>query len=165
MSNMELIVVRHATAQPRREDLPDEQRALTPRGRRRFAKAARGLKRLDIRADLLLHSPWLRAVATAELLTGILDGESRVTPSLAEAPSAQLLEELAGLNAERVAIVGHEPWLGELCAWLVAGDPGLATRFVLEKGGVAWLCGTPQPGGMRLQAWFPPRVLRRVRKR
>jgi len=162
MSQMDLIVVRHATAEPRGEDSPDAQRPLTRRGRKQFAKVARGLDRLEIRIDLLLHSPWLRALSTAELLERIVDGESRVEPLLAAAPSDELLELLTGVGAQRIAIVGHNPWLGELCAWLVTGNPQSGPQFVLDKGGVAWLSGTPQPGGMHLRAWLPPRILRRV---
>ncbi len=159
---MDLILIRHARAQPCSEDLPDSMRPLTERGRRQFARVARGLDRLEIRVDLLLHSPWLRAVDTAELLGRILDGPSRVTSLLAEAPTVHLLDDLVRLQTQRVAVVGHEPWLGELCAWLVAGDAGSCANFALNKGGVAWLTGIPLPGGMRLQGWFPPRVLRYV---
>lgn len=156
---MELIVIRHGIAEDHSPGLADQSRRLTPKGVRKFARVARGLGRLDLRLNLLLHSPMLRAVETAELLVDLLDGESRVTSLLARAPSEELL---AAFGAERVAVVGHEPWLGELCSWLVTGDRRFAAGFAFDKGGVAWLSGTPSPGRMRLKAWLPPRILRKV---
>ena len=43
---------------------------------------------------------------------------------------------------ERVLIVGHEPYLSELVAFLLAGDAGLA--MTLRKGGLCKLT-VPQP--------------------
>ena len=67
-----------------------------------------------------------------------------------------------GLRGERIAAVGHEPWMGELCAWLVTGDPDLGDRFPFKKAGVAMLEGTPEPGGCALRAIWPPKTLRRL---
>ncbi|MDX2003702.1 MAG: phosphohistidine phosphatase SixA [Meiothermus sp.] len=153
---MNLYLVRHAAAEDAREGQTDDQRALTGEGIEKFRGVVRGLSRLEVRFDRLYHSPKLRAVQTAELLTGLLEGESEVTPNLAAPPSPQLLEQLRG---ERVALVGHEPWLGELCAWLLTGEMGGAA-FAFKKGGVAWLEGSPAPGGMKLLAFLPPKVLR-----
>ena len=66
---------------------------------------------------------------------------------------------------ETTAVVGHEPWLGELVAWLAFGDTRHADALVLKKGGVIELEGSAVPGGMRLHAIIPPRVLRRLAKR
>jgi phosphohistidine phosphatase len=158
---MDLYVIRHAVAEPRREDLPDADRALTDKGRSRFTRGVRGMGRLGIRFERVLHSPWRRAMETAELLVPLLDGTSRVTNLLAESPTGRLLEELGG---DAVAVVGHEPWLGELVAWLVIGDTSAGDRFVLDKGAVVHLrgVGAPQPGTMVLVESLPLRALRRV---
>src|SRR5262245_28298361 len=63
---MDLVVVRHAIAEERSAGLPDEERALTPRGRRRMRLAVDGLRRLKLRFDRVLHSPLKRAAQTAE---------------------------------------------------------------------------------------------------
>ncbi|HEX2733269.1 MAG TPA: histidine phosphatase family protein [Polyangiaceae bacterium] len=152
-----LYIIRHAIAVPRTETLSDQARPLTEDGRRRFKRAVRGIVQLGLEFDRLLHSPWLRAVQTADLLSELVRGESQVTELLAMAPSEQLLEALVG---ERVAVVGHEPWLSELAAWLTLGDPGRASMFILKKGGVIWLEGECAPGQMRLSAALPPKVLR-----
>ena len=60
---------------------------------------------------------------------------------------------------ETVAVVGHEPWLSELIAWLVVGEPADGdARFRMKKGGVAQLRGTPRPGRMQLRALLPPKL-------
>ncbi|HVQ24975.1 MAG TPA: histidine phosphatase family protein, partial [Planctomycetota bacterium] len=69
---MDLVVVRHAIAEERSADRPDDERALTPRGRRRMRLAVGGLRRLGLRFDLVLHSPLRRAEQTAELLDPLL---------------------------------------------------------------------------------------------
>jgi phosphohistidine phosphatase len=71
-------------------------------------------------------------------------------------PAAALLERLGG---ERVAVVGHAPWLSELLALLVTGSTQAGGRFVLKKGGVAWLEGDLRAGAMELRALHPPQVL------
>jgi phosphohistidine phosphatase len=60
-----------------------------------------------------------------------------------------------------VAIVGHQPWLSDVLAWLVgAPRDGAEARFPLRKGAVARLEGAPEPGAMSLTALFQPRDLR-----
>lgn len=152
---MNLYLIRHAPAE---EGPLDEARPLSPEGERRFKKAVRGLGRLGVRLDRLYHSPLLRAVQTANLLAPLLEGESEVAPALAEPPGEGVLDLLR--EGERVGLVGHEPWLSQLAAWLAFGDPQLGEGLALKKGGVAWLQGEARPGGMRLRALFPPRVLR-----
>jgi phosphohistidine phosphatase len=152
---MQLIVVRSACAAPR-GDLPDEVRALAPRGRKRARRVARALARLGVSRPRVLHSPRLRALETADILLKRLGGEGVACAALGEPPSPALLTRIAG---ERVVIVGHEPWLGQLLAGLVVGMPR-ATRFRLKKAGLAWLEGEARPGGMRLRALLPPRVVR-----
>ncbi len=156
---MELFVIRHAIAAPGSMLLADADRPLTPEGRERFAQAVLGLQCLKVRFDRLYHSPWLRAVETAELLAPVLEGEAVCSPALARAPSQDLLAALVGA---RVAVVGHEPWMGELVAWLTTGAPPDGSVFAFKRGGVAWLEGQPRPGRMVLQAFLPPKVLREL---
>lgn len=151
---MELYLVRHAIADDGQDD---DKRPLSPKGKKRFKQIAAGLAALDVRFDRVLHSPKLRALETAELLTPLLRGELEVTDLLAAAPGKELLEQLHG---KRVALVGHEPWLSMLLAWLVTGDAGHGRGFELKKGSVARLDGDPVPGGMALTALLPPKLLR-----
>ena len=158
---MELFLVRHAIAVPSADELPDAERPLTDQGRKRFAREVRGLDRLGIRLDRVLHSPWTRAVQTADLLHAILEGESAVEAGLAREPDGELMARLGAAGA-RVAAVGHEPWMSELLAVLVTGNKTHAGRLGFKKGQVAWLTGDAKPRGMEMVASLPPRVLRRL---
>lgn len=155
---MKLYLIRHAIA-AEAADGPDEARALTREGRARFEECVRGLAQLEVRLDRIVHSPLLRAVQTADLLRPLLQGTSAVSGHLAAQPSEALLAELAG---ERVAAVGHEPWLGELAAWLVTSQRAWGPRFSFEKGSVALLEGELEPGAMHFSALLPPSALRKL---
>ncbi len=155
---MDIFVIRHAIAVDRGGDFPDEARPLTAEGKARFRRVVRGLRRLGIRFDKLHHSPWTRAVETADLLMRLVTGDSVVDSGLARPPGRELLARLGGRS---VALVGHEPWMSELIALLSQGAKGKAS-FEMRKGGVAWLKGEPRAGKMELVALLPPRVLRRI---
>lgn len=159
---MDLLLVRHAAAvarAPRQAPEQDAARPLTAQGRRRFRRVRRALERLGLRADRLLHSPWVRAAQTAELLRPLVRGAPRPEPLLAAPPGRALLRRLRG---RRLVLVGHQPWLGELAAWLALGDRGQGRALRWRKGGVVLLTGEPAPGRMQLAALLPPRWLRRL---
>lgn len=153
-----IYLVRHAIAEPRGDKWADEDRPLTLEGIERFERSVKGLRKLKVEFDAVLHSPWRRAVETAQRLTPVLGGGRRAeTAELAMPPRRELLELIHG---ESVAVVGHQPWLADLLAWLTTGDVDLGERFVLKKGGVAWLDGEATPGGCALRAVWTPRTLR-----
>lgn len=154
-----LFLFRHAIAEPRQGGASDAERPLTRDGRRRFQDAVRGLDRFGLRFDRCVHSPWVRAAETAELLTPLVDGPIVATEQLAAPTSPALLAELEG---DRVAVVGHEPWLGELVALLLHGDPTHGHAYRFRKGGAAWLDGRLAPAGMRMCGFLPPKVLRHL---
>lgn len=154
---MDLFLIRHAIATPRSATLPDDERPLTRQGRERFTQAVAGMQRLGIRLRQVHHSPWLRAVETAALLAPVLKGDFVPTQALARPPETTLLDEIDQTPA---ALIGHEPWMSELLAWLTTGSPAAGAMFSFKKGGVAWLEGPLRPGGMVLRAYLPPKVLR-----
>lgn len=158
---MELYLVRHAEAVPRGPKYSEAKRPLTAKGRDEFRTVVTGLKRLGIRLDHLYFSPWLRASQTADLMMPLLKGEAQATLQLTHSPKLTLLKLLAG---QKVAVVGHQPWLGELLAQLVLNDDAAAAHFELEKGGVAILNGDMRPGRMVLTALWTPKLLARIKK-
>jgi phosphohistidine phosphatase len=157
---MHIYLVRHAAAVPRGEAIVDHARPLSPDGRKRFERAVKGLDRLGVRFERIYHSPWVRARQTAELMKPLLDGDFIETTELATTPGVKLLEQLAG---ERIAVVGHEPWMGELCALLLLGDTASGMLFPFKKGGVAHLEGVPAPAGCTLTEMLTPKLLRAVK--
>ena len=138
---MELYIIRHATAQPlgRKNDFTDEKRSLTAEGRERMRDAARGLRKLGVELDLILTSPLARAVETAEVLAnvfGMNKADVEQTANLAPgASSGELFAEIkAHTGVESVALVGHQPDLGELICKVARGNGGLSLE--LKKGSV-----------------------------
>jgi phosphohistidine phosphatase len=157
---VQLHLVRHAIAADAATDRPDASRPLTDKGADKFAAEVRGAKRLGWRYDRVYHSPLLRAVQTAELLRPLVGGGSlHVLPDLARAPDVELLAHIEG---ERVALVGHEPYLSALLAWLLTGELEGGERFAFKKGGVAIVEGALKPGAMTLLAMIPPKLLREL---
>ena len=152
---MDLLLVRHGLADPRSAEVVDSSRRLTKEGRRRFRLSVREMERMRVLPDAVLSSPWHRALETAELLAETAGVKVASTELLAAAPGDELLAVVGGLGAERTALVGHQPWLGELLALLTVGQ-GLDEAFRFKKGGFAWLRGELAPGSMRLRALVPP---------
>ena len=155
---MELFLIRHAIAAPRSLTLPDADRPLTRQGRERFTQAVAGMQRLGIRLRQVHHSPWLRAVETAALLTPVLQGALLPTQALARPPETDLLQEIDQTPA---ALVGHEPWMSELLAWLITGSPRSPVPCSPSRraGSRGWKAHCA-PAAWSLRAYLPPKVLR-----
>ena len=158
-------LVRHAIAEERGPDYPDDtKRPVSPRGRRRMKDAARGFAELDPGVDLILTSPLVRAVQTAEILSRELsDASLGLCPALApDHRPEEVAAELARASAKgAIALVGHEPGMGELAAWLI----GASSPLPFKKGGIARLDVTRLPPGQDgTLVWMAtPRMLRSLR--
>ena len=157
-----LYLVRHAVAEDRGPTWPDDTlRPLTARGQRRFAKAAAGFVRLEGLPDRILTSPLVRARQTAELLASAADDTPIDTlPSLSpDEPPAVLLAHLRRVPADRIALVGHEPDLGELAAVLL----GASRPLPFKKGGMCCIDVEWQGKPTGTLVWFlSPAALRRM---
>ena len=164
---MQLLVIRHAIAADRMTfDGPDESRPLTKEGRRRMRRGAAGLATEIDRVAVLATSPLLRAVKTAKIVAKAIGvGDVEVRDELVpDASPADTLEWLRTREpkTKRIAIVGHEPHLGRLAGWLLAGRDG---EPVLIKKGAALLLDLPRsarPGRATLLWSLTPRQLRRL---
>jgi phosphohistidine phosphatase len=133
----ELYLVRHAIAAERGEDWPDDdKRPLTARGVARFKESVEGLLHLDVALDEIFTSPLVRAKQTADILAATLPGKPAVKLLDALAPGhapATVMAQLARTaKRRRIALVGHEPSLGELAAHLI----GAGRALPFKKGGV-----------------------------
>lgn len=154
---MILYVCRHAEAVLFDEaDGIDENRWLTRRGRSDALAMGRALHERGERFRLLVSSPHVRAVQTAELMgQGLkLDPARAVLRELAlDRPLGPLLAKLSELSSEyeSVMIVGHEPQMSGLGATLLGRRPSRAwpTCGVMRID----LDGTVEPGKGR-EAFF-----------
>jgi len=144
-----LYLVRHAIAAERGPKYPkDDTRPLTRVGKARMKEVVAGWRKLKPRLDLILTSPLVRAQSTAEIVRDGLRNDVPLTRFPALAPGhrpsevAEALEKFAkllktgkgkGKKASVIALVGHEPDLGQLAGWLI----GTKEPIPFKKGGIA----------------------------
>jgi phosphohistidine phosphatase len=148
---MILYLVRHAIAEDTAASGRDADRALTADGKAKLRRAVEGLRALDVQLDVLLTSPYRRAVETAEIVAGVLGPvETRVLSELAA--GADIPEMLVALrpyrHLEAIALVGHQPDLGRLASQMMTGSPQTCP-LSLKKGGVACLETAAARGPLR----------------
>jgi phosphohistidine phosphatase len=155
---MQLFVIRHAAGHAgsaggagTNSAAEDAERALDDADAHKLDALVTSLQRLELGFDRIVTSPWRRAIDTATRLHPLCSRPPVTTELLARAPSRELLEMLGEVD-DTTAVVGHEPWLGELAAWLAFGDPQRADTLQLKNGGAVWLEGEVVPGGMSLRA-------------
>ncbi|MCX5741947.1 MAG: histidine phosphatase family protein [Proteobacteria bacterium] len=160
---MLLYVIRHAIAEDQMPGESDTNRELTDDGAKVMKHAVRGMRALGWRFDRLIASPWTRARQTAKLVAPLCESDLITTDLLSQSPRAELLAMIGeNVGGEATAIVGHEPWLGELVSWLAFGDQRHGEALRLKKAGAVVLSGTAIPGGMEILALLPPKVLRSI---
>lgn len=133
MPSCEIYLVRHAVAAERGKEWPDDtKRPLTERGIHRFKQEVAGLRRLDVAIQEIISSPLVRAKQTADLLAAGLSGKPvvRILKALepGHSPSTVMHQVARLARRHRIAIVGHEPDLGELAAHLLGASRPLPFR-------------------------------------
>ncbi len=173
-----LVLIRHGIAEERAEGRDDAERALTAAGRRRTTEALKRARALDLGVERLIASPLLRARQTAELAVAVglapsLELATALAPGGDPRPLlATWLEAATSSGAAAgpgsLALVGHEPDLGDLAAALIGAVPG---SLPLRKAGLAqlqwWRPEHPQPDGTgqglqgqwQLRLLLAPRIL------
>ena len=152
--SFELYLIRHAIAEERGEKWPDDnKRPLTEEGIARMRKAARGLARVGVTLDAVLTSPLVRARQTAEIVAAASDSKpplvnvESLTPDGGYAAIVADLEKHAR-KAVRIALVGHEPLMGEL-AGRIAPDRIAPSDRVPERRGMPNRSRFDSAGGPR----------------
>jgi phosphohistidine phosphatase len=112
--------------------VPDARRYLTADGRSFFRKTARIMRDQGIAPDLILTSPLLRAVQTADILAERLKYKGPLVVADELEPGFDLpgLERLLAKHgdAREVCLVGHEPDLSDLVAMLLGLPHGCRLR-------------------------------------
>jgi phosphohistidine phosphatase len=163
----ELYLIRHGLAEERGEAWPDDtKRPLTEDGIVRMRQAARGLARLGTTIDVVLTSPLVRARQTAEIVVAALDPRPSLVQIDSLAPEGSFAAVVAELakhaKRTRIALVGHEPNIGELAARLIGSRHGVE----FKKGAVCRIDveALPPSGPGDLRWLLTPRILRAIKK-
>lgn len=166
---MEIYVVRHGIAIDREDPKcpPDPERYLTEEGIEKTKRVAAGVEALGASPDLLLSSPYVRAIETAEIFAAALDylkQKIRRTDLLLPGaePTLFFRELVKDKQTSTVFIFGHAPQLDDLIATALGSKHHLTS---LKKAGVALLelKRVSPPSGQLI--WLaPPKLLRRAGK-
>ena len=165
MATLELYLVRHGVAAERGPDYPDDsKRPLTSDGISRMRKEAKALAELDVDFDLIVTSPLVRTKQTADILAQAMPSQPSVISSDSLAPAGTptaVFQELAKhMRKARIALVGHEPNIGELAARLI----GSRTPIEFKKGAICRIDFEvfPPKGHGHLRWLVTPKMLRKV---
>jgi phosphohistidine phosphatase len=166
---MQLYIVRHGIAIDREDPKspPDPDRYLTDDGVDKTKQVAKGVVSLGATADLLISSPYVRAMQTAEIFASALDypkQKIRRTDLLLPGSEPTLFyRELAkDKHSAAVFCFGHAPQLDDLIATAVGSKHHITA---LRKAGVALLelKRLSPPSGQLL--WLAtPKMLRKIGK-
>ncbi len=162
---MKLYLLRHGIAVDHigGEIKNDWQRPLTKEGNEETKAVALGLKRIGVKADLIVSSPLVRAKQTAEIVMQVLAKESEVQITEALAPgglSSDLYIFLKqSVQKENIFLVGHEPDISRLAGNLLWSGPELYMPF--KKAGICRIdivdIPPTRPGVLK---WFmSPKIL------
>jgi phosphohistidine phosphatase len=148
---LDIVLVRHGTAEASAHR--DRERALTLEGRRESRALGERLSVEGFAPELVIASPFVRALQTAELVAAALGqvGPMRVSRALRPDSAAEgvvkLLAALADDGIERVMLVAHEPILSSTCAALTGhGAAGIQRAEAVR---LAWQ--PPLPGNARVR--------------
>jgi phosphohistidine phosphatase len=165
MATLEVYLIRHGLAAERGDDYPDDsKRPLTSDGIAALRKEARALDTLGIGFDHIISSPLVRTRQTADVFAEHIETHPTISNSDALAPAgspAGVVQELARhAKKGRVALVGHEPNLGELAARLI----GSRTPIPFKKGAICRIDfeSLPPKGTGQLRWFVTPKMLRKL---
>ena len=135
---MDLILWRHAEAEPGE---PDLGRRLTAKGIQQAERMAEWLDRHLPATTRVLSSPADRAQQTAQALKRRFKVVDHLVPG---ATVSAVLDAAGWPDArEAVLVVGHQPTLGEVAAFLMTGQE---LGWSVRKGAVWWLSNRVRDG-------------------
>lgn len=127
---MELILWRHAEAE---DGVPDSARELTDKGSKQARVMAEWLKTKLPKNTRIIVSPTKRTQQTAAALDDNFETVKTIGPGV---PAKAILAAAGWPDAKgAVVVVGHQPTLGEVAAFLMSGDP---VAYNIRKGAVWW---------------------------
>jgi phosphohistidine phosphatase SixA len=155
----ELILLRHAEAQPAPPGGEDAVRRLSGRGEQEARAAGAWLKAHGVKPDRVLCSPSERTCATAQLTLAALNKAPNVEtfPEIYNATPGELLALLDQHgDAKTLMLVGHNPGIERLVALLVEGRSDEFRGMPPAGLAVLHLDGALEPGNARLDAFWSP---------
>ncbi|AFZ37742.1 phosphohistidine phosphatase, SixA [Stanieria cyanosphaera PCC 7437] len=140
---MEVYLIRHGIAAERGTYTNDDERPLIEKGRIKTKQVAEKLRAINLKFDLILTSPLIRAHQTAEIFQKVgLTNQIEIFESLAPDSDINKWLEWYSQFSEpnsncKLALVGHQPDLGNWTEMLVWGT--VKEQIVVKKAGIVGL--------------------------
>lgn len=126
---MKIYLLRHGAAEPRGAATPEAARQLTPAGRTEVRAVTRQASvAAGISPQLILTSPWSRALETARIAAKAVECTNVIETKslLPDIPPSQIWKEIREhRDAKELMVVGHEPHLSRLAAFLLEAPVAL----------------------------------------
>ncbi len=132
-----LFLVRHAKSSRDDASLSDRERPLDDRGRQDASAMGKRLSQRGVKSDLLVSSPALRALTTAQLIAEEIDYQRKnivVNERLYASSPDDLLAVIRALDDDlgRVMLFGHNPEFADLAHRLSSEIIDMPTCAVAE---------------------------------
>ncbi len=140
---MKIYIIRHSNAvdpgTPGYED--DSQRPLTEKGRDKMNQIVSALKKMNLKPDLIVSSPYVRARQTAEILAKALKYTQDLVFNDVLTPMGDANEIIGEINekydVDELVLVSHEPCISNLIGTLTSGNPDISIN--IKTGGICCL--------------------------
>jgi phosphohistidine phosphatase len=119
---MKICILRHAEAEARGPGVAEAERMLTAEGKRELRAVLRLARDAGVDPDVILASPWTRAVETAMAARDAFSTEQLIETKalLPDVLPAHIWGEIRSLRPlKEIMVVGHEPHLSRLVAFLL----------------------------------------------
>lgn len=131
-----LLILRHAKSSWDEPELADIQRPLNKRGKNDAPRVGEIIKEAGLLPDIILSSPAVRAVKTAEAAADICgyEGEIEIRENFYPGSPGDYIEALNEIpdGYGRVMVVGHNPGLEELLSDLTGKSEPLPTAALAQ---------------------------------
>ncbi|HLK66219.1 MAG TPA: phosphohistidine phosphatase SixA [Bryobacteraceae bacterium] len=120
---MQIYLLRHGIAHDANPGQPDSERALTDEGREKLRRVLKRARLAGATPEVILSSPYRRAVETADVAAEVLGYEGKVMRTRALVPEASPFDawdEIRSRKGEKsILLASHEPLMSSMVAFLL----------------------------------------------
>jgi phosphohistidine phosphatase len=120
---MQIYLLRHGIAEDARAGQADSERALTGEGREKLRRVLKRAKAGDAKPDVILSSPYRRAVETAQVAVEVFGYTGEIVRTRALVPEASpqdVWDEIRALKVEgSILLASHEPLMSTTVAFFL----------------------------------------------
>jgi phosphohistidine phosphatase len=155
---MDIYIIRHGAAVELDNEIAEEGfRYLSQEGRKRTEEVAIKLKELHTHFDLILSSPLVRAVQTAEIIAAVLEYESEIKTAIEMKGGNSFVrfQQLLKRHSQNksIAAIGHAPDVHHYMLNLLSRDSSLELKVHFHSSSVCKIRYDPKSESGRF-VWF-----------